>query len=130
MEFEGDYSIRNWKLLTMNFGLSLLCGLFEIFKLRKELQMKQLSGEIGVNENLITSGLIQVFWRKMIVVFIHPYPFLIGSKFTTYNRKLKKEVYYHLNDILSILCLVRLVYLMKSVLNLTRWKSSRSYRIW
>ena len=54
----------------------------------------------------------------------------MGAKFSTYNTHINHSIYYHYNDVLSMLMLLRAVELIPVILTLTQWESMRAARIW
>lgn len=116
--------------LNFNLVLTFLACLLEFFKVSNQLQLRQLSGNIGIKENVFSSGCWKKYIKTCAIFFIHPYPFLVGNKYFVFNRKIQKEIYYHYNDALSVLSLIKVVFLFKFTLDLTKWKSNRSSRIW
>ena len=67
---------------------------------------------------------------RIAIIFIHPYPWLLGRTFVVHNPTIDHDIYYHLNDALSLFMLVRMVRLMPVILALTQWQSLRASRIW
>lgn len=87
-------------------------------------------GIVDKRDNLVTSGYYRKVIYEFIVLFIHPYPFFLGMKVTFYNRKIDKEIYYHVNDLFTLLSIVKSLYVCKSALQFTIWRTSRAERIW
>lgn len=130
LEFEEKIGTKNEEILYMNLFLSFTCSILIIAREKYGLKLKKMQGHINERENLISSEAYKTIFQELLITFLHPYPFLLGYKIQFFNRQTNFYIYYHYNDFLSLLLLIKKIYIFNSVLQLTEWKSSSSQRIW
>ncbi len=63
----------------------------------------------------------------MLVHFVHPSPFTYGSTFEFDSNG--KKAYYHVNDILTLFLLLRLIYICRTLLMNTQFYTNRAERV-
>ena len=79
---------------------------------------------------LLESGRMGKLLRDCIIMFLHPYPGLVGRRIEVYNDILGQIIFYHWNDILHFLVLLRLVFFLDITFEISRWRSISAERIW
>lgn len=121
--------------------ITLCCWIIVVMREKLELQMMIDRGVFNKKSTLKSSGRILFIFKDMAILSLHPYPFFVGKiiiiififvkgyKFYVFNKFVHTNIYYHYNDILHMLSLVRLVYALNSILSMTKWKSSSAERI-
>lgn len=93
-------------------------------------EVKKNDGFCEQNETLITSRKYKAILVEWAILAIHPQSFLVGKKMTVFNHVLKKKIFYHLNDYLSLLSILKNAYILKILLQKNFSGSSRTRRIW
>ena len=111
-------------------ALTVFCWLFLGFRERLKLKFDKIQKIIGREETIISLGR----WKKAalygFVLCIHPYPFFVGKGFSVENEELEQKLYYHINDVFSLLATVKYIYMFNSILSMTLWRSVKAKRVW
>ena len=94
------------------------------------LRMSKNRGEAEESDTLTSSGRLPVVVFECALLMVHPYPFFVGRKHYVYNEFIDQMIYYHVNDFFQLLSLVRFLYILLSILNITVWQSRSAQRIW
>ena len=130
LEFEGNYGFNTHSFLLMNMAFSITCCLFIVMRENLYLRMSKNRGTAKATDNLASTGRIKIILIECLLVVVHPYPFFVGDKLIYYNEAVGMHIYYHVNDFFQLFSLVRFVYFLTSILNISVWRSRSSYRIW
>lgn len=130
LEFEGVRENKNQLILYINLGLSIVSSVLVLIRENYQLKLRKLHGFADERQSLFSYELLKRIVLEILILFLHPYPFLVGLKTKVFNRKMKVDIYYNYNDTFSLLSIIKYVYALNSTLQLTEWKSSRSQRVW
>ena len=68
-----------------------------------------------------------LFEQLLFVVF--PYPWTQGIKVKIWNNFFQRYIYYNLNDLLTLIMLMRIMNIIKIIMTLTQYAGSRTNRI-
>ena len=89
--------------------------------------------EMSDKANLFNTGLFKPGCIEYILVLIHPSPFLHKYKIYFVNDWAgpsgTTEIYYFVNEILSLLGIMKLFLVLRTILMYTQWYSNRAYRV-
>ncbi|CAD8158447.1 unnamed protein product [Paramecium octaurelia] len=66
---------------------------------------------------------------ELAVYCIIPLPFTKGIRVNFYNSIQGSEAYYHVNEILALIMICRVIYLYRTLLTLTFWYNNRTQRV-
>ena len=66
---------------------------------------------------------------EILINLVHPSPFLLGFEYSVYNSTIQLYINYEVNDILSMLCMIRFYYIVKQFFISTEWSSLKIQRI-
>ena len=131
MEFTGDHDgLELMGYLYINIGLTFSSWIFIIVRERVRLDLLKDRGEENQKSTLFSSGRYRLILKDMLILAMHPYPFLIGYRFYTYNKFTHSQIYYYYNDVMGMLTLCRLCYILSKTFSITRWQSCSADRIW
>lgn len=138
MEFKQDFDWKNKTLLYLNMGMTLICILLSYLRERIQLEEDMILSKVEKNSTLCSSGRIFKLWINWALLCIHPYPFFfgnfflkqLGKTFQVYNQNFKTYIVYHFNDIFQIGSFIRLIFILNKLMIVTKWKNSRSERVW
>ena len=150
MEFNDQIGWKNHAFLYINMAITFLCCLFVYLRETIHLNLLKYRGLVDSKDSLITSGKHYKVIQKWVILMIHPYPFLLGKiikleksrkrekieffgigyKFKMLNTVTDHVIHYNINDIFQLLSLLRLVFILNSLMVITQWKTSSAQRIW
>lgn len=117
-------------MLYFNLTLTIISCVFVWFREKSILELDKMYGVVDKRDSLVTSGYYKKVICEFIILFIHPYPFFLGMKISFFNRKIEDTIYYHFNDLFSLLSIIKSLYVFKTGLQFTIWRTSRAERIW
>lgn len=130
LEFEGDYGFFTHVFYLFSFSFSVVCCLFVVMRENFSLKMAKNRGEVEKNDTIATTGKLKYVVLECFIYMLIPYPFFVGIKRIQLNYVVDQEIYYHFNDYLQLLSIVRLCYVMVNVFHITVWNSRSTARIW
>lgn len=117
-------------LLYVNNSFTLISWILVCLREKKLLKLHKLEGLVDKTDTLITSKRYKSILIEWVFLSIHPYSLLIGKKRYLFNKELFANIYYHYNDYLNLLSILRNTYILNLMLHNSVWKSSRARRIW
>ena len=109
--------------------LSLSSALLCIIKYFYKFQFYKKRGYAFENESFFTHSIFLNFLIEFFTLTVHPSPFLQSKTYMQYNVELRTEVAYHYNDLLIMFVIVRLLYHMFEIFQISRYNSTRIQRI-
>lgn len=80
-------------------------------------------------DNLISTGWWKDMLLEQILALVAPYPYLQGMKYTEININWNVTITYEFNQILMCLSFLRVYYLLRFTLIVSRFMGPSSYRI-
>lgn len=125
-----DYGWKNRLYLYSNQIFTILSCILVCFRGKLDLDLKKLNQFMGKNETLISSQKYKTIFLEWGILCIHPYSFLVGKKRFIFHEELHTNIYYHYNDILSLMSIIKNIYILGMFLHFSVWRSSRAKRIW
>jgi hypothetical protein len=101
-----------------------------VLREKLELELKKIRGEVNIKKKLMSSDRFTWVLFDCFMMFLHPYPFFVGKKIWVYNVATNNMIYYHWNDIFSMLAVIRICYFMRTTFELSSWRSRSAERVW
>lgn len=126
----GDYGWKTYALLYTNSAFTLISWILVCIREKKILELHKLEGLLDKADTLITSKRYKSIVVEWVFLSIHPYTFFIGQKNYLFNREVYANIYYHYNDYLNLMSILKNTYILNLMLHNSVWKSSRARRIW
>jgi hypothetical protein len=130
IEFEERYRSPILKPLL---SMQMICALFlmALQLIKKRVQLQRL---IALDEVRAKTKLFDYFHKKkilwlMLVMGLHPSPFLVGNRIYLFNHYLGHDIFYHVNDIFYAALAIKAVWGIQKILDTCRYGSERSYRV-
>lgn len=81
-------------------------------------------------DSFFSTGLLFYFLFDILIISPHPIHYFEDLQFSMPSFNGKPSLNYKLNHILSIYMVLRVILLLRSYLNCTIFKTSRSFRLW
>ena len=128
-EFAGEDEDRSVALLVLALVLSFIACFFTFAREKIQLNLDKKRFKVPPFETFYSSGRIWWIMLDCIIILIHPYPFIVGTGGHLYNSILDRYIFYHYNDFLQMLAMIRLVKTGIKIINLTEWRSNSAQRI-
>ena len=116
--------------IYINLFLSCVCTALIIIRERIHLNELKDKGLKNQQATLFSSNLHKKIIKDSAMLFLIPYPFLIGQKFYVFNKYMNADIFYHYNDVMHMLLLVRLTKALETLLLCTIWRSCSANRVW
>lgn len=115
-------------LLYINLGFSLCVCLLIV--LRQHCQGILDGSNQNLSEGEFTMKITKYTYAEVLMVLLHPYPFWLGARFEVFNQDIiQRRMEYAFNDLLHITSFIRVFYVSRYILAITRWRSLSSSRI-
>lgn len=128
MEFEE--SVISLSRCSMILWVVLMLSMFSLplILLREKftLAWRKARLEVSMKTPLFTNHVRNKLIIEAIIMFIHPMPFFLNKKI---SFGAEDYYYYHLNDFLHVLSLIRFTYFLHQCLSLSRFGSVSAHRI-
>ncbi|KRX06937.1 hypothetical protein PPERSA_07100 [Pseudocohnilembus persalinus] len=84
----------------------------------------------GQKENIFTTGLIWSCLAEMLLVLVGPIPWIVHERiYYDVGPAGLTDCYYHINEILSLIQMIRVLLIFRTLLMLSQWYNNRSQRI-
>lgn len=133
-QYDHEYAeinpIQSWAYLSLVTFCTAVACFISYLKYKSKTILGVLEGKFPLDATLWETTL----WKKLVfdwVFFLfQPYPFLIGIRVYVWNPPLQDYIYYHVNDFLHMLSILRVIYVAGRPFNLSSYMSSSSYRVW
>lgn len=127
-----DY--RTTICLTLEWCILILTGISWIFLFLRYiayLDWKKARNELPSSESIISSGYYKSILFEMILVGIHPNPYLQSVEVSFFNEpnSLEDVYFYHVNEILILFSLMKLPLILRTILSNTTWFTNRTHRV-
>lgn len=124
---ESDFEVVFYLcfIMFLSFLSALLCIVKYVFKF----QFYKKRGYAFENESFFTHSIFWNFIIEFITLSVHPSPFLKNKTYSQYNYELKRDMVYFYNDLLVTFVVVRLLYHMFEIFQISRYNSTRIQRI-
>ncbi len=136
IEYDLEYDERDVTiakaLCYLIFFFSLVLIFLTYMRYLGKLDWYKRKREYGSKETLYTTGLWKNTLLEATLNMIFPTPWTIHIRVYFVNRVLdipEKTLYYHVNEILILILMIRCILLFRSLLLLTRWVNNRSSRV-
>lgn len=129
-DYTQDDNDMIYVMLWTGLGLSVLCALLLVIKALLELQLEKGLNILEADSNLFTSGKVYPLLGSLLLLLVHPYPFLVNEGFLVFNQIVAQKIYYNWNDLLQITAMMRILWFGIKLLNMTLWRNKSSQRIW
>jgi hypothetical protein len=100
--------------------LSVVNSLLVVMRENLVLRLMKSKGEINDKVWLFQSHRFGQMMTDCCVMYLQPYPFLVGRRVEIYNHILGQNIYYHWNDVLHVLLLLRLVFFLNITFEISR----------
>ncbi|CAD8158445.1 unnamed protein product [Paramecium octaurelia] len=130
-EYDSDDPFRDisqW-LLWMIAGSTLLLIYFTYYRYQTKIQWLKSRGVIGPREKFYDINENFYMIIEIVIYCLIPLSFTETMRISFYNVAQGAEAYYHINEMLTLLMVVRVIYLYRTVLTLTFWASNRTLRV-
>lgn len=129
LEYEERDTGFSYVLLSFVFVCTILLVIFTVIRYIMQIRFNKLRTVITKRENLWSTGMWKFMLAEIIVVSLHPSPFLVGYRVQWTNSFTEDEIFYHVNDFFHILILLRVIVMARVLLVSTIWISNRSIRV-
>lgn len=130
-EFYGeDENVLNRcsTLLYVSCFLSIVSCVFIIAKESIQQRIDRKRYKVPLNQGLMKGrGLSIVF--SCLLTLLHPYPQFMGMRVEVYSAEVGMEISYHLNEILHMLAMLRVLLAGSKLMNLSVYRSASSQRV-
>lgn len=133
LAFELEFEERNPEINTVICYFlmisSIISAIISIPKYLSYIDWKIARNEFAQNETLFSSGLWFSLIIEMLFNLVHPTPFTIGIRVDiTADREYlgEEELYYHVNEILIFILMLRVYFVIRTLLMQTSYFSNRS----
>ncbi|CAD8210050.1 unnamed protein product [Paramecium octaurelia] len=128
LEFEEERWISIWLLWMILIFTILLLG-FTFLRYEQHMNWQKSRNLLSKKERLWQTDLWYPMLIELSIYLIIPYPFLREIRVYFYNNFQEATAYYHVNEILELFMLSRIVFLFRSLLAQTFWYSNRTQRV-
>ena len=137
IEYDLEYDERNEEIARVICWIIFLSSIFLAFltmmRYQAKLEWLKSRKSISDKETLFTSGMYITLLFELLVSFPHPTPFTINQRMYYSNNSVgipdDGSFYYHVNEILSLISMIRVLFIFRTVLIATRWYNNRSQRV-
>lgn len=134
IEYDLEYEERNEEIARVICWIIFLSSIFLAFltmmRYQAKLEWLKSRKSISDKETLLTSGMYITLLFELLVSFPHPTPFTINQRMYYSNVSVgipdDGSFYYHVNEILSLISMIRVLFIFRTVLIATRWYNNRS----
>ncbi|EGR28840.1 small-conductance calcium-activated potassium channel protein, putative [Ichthyophthirius multifiliis] len=85
---------------------------------------------ISEKQNIITSGFILPLTIELILNAVHPMPWTWNIRIYFVNEPSGNQIfYYHVNEILTLIMLLRVILIIRTLLMMSEWYNNRTQRV-
>jgi hypothetical protein len=112
--------------MLLLLGLLLSSGALVSFTIKQHIEMTSLQ------ENLASFTwwkLVRSCWFSWIIFLLQPMPFIVGYRVYYFVPPIQDYVFYHINDFLNMLSIVRLCYSIGKVIIFSSWMDHSAKRV-
>lgn len=93
-------------------------------------RFEKLRKTIRKESTFFSSGFLSAMMVEVIILLIHPSPFLVGVEIKYRSEINNMDLIYSVNDFLNLLVLLRIIVIVKVILMNSYWFSNRAKRVW
>lgn len=129
LEYEERDQGYSYALLSVVFVCTILLIALTVIRYSMQITFNKIRKVVSKKETIWSTGQYKYMLAEMLVVSLHPSPFLVGIRVDVMNNFYSKDIYYHLNEFLHILILLRIIIVARVILVSTMWNSNRSIRV-
>ncbi|EAR86593.2 small-conductance calcium-activated potassium channel protein (macronuclear) [Tetrahymena thermophila SB210] len=129
LEFEEKDEFTAKAMLWMTFILTLGMILLTIVRFQAKLEWLKTRKVISQKSNLITSGFFKWMFIEIVVSAVHPMPWTWQIRLSFFNEPTQGDAYYHLNEILLLIMLLRVLLIVRTLLMMSVWYNNRTQRV-
>ncbi|KAL4474749.1 hypothetical protein ABPG74_001445 [Tetrahymena malaccensis] len=129
LEFEEKEEFTAKAMLWMTFILTLGMILLTIVRFQAKLEWLKTRKVISQKSNLFTSGFFKWMLIEIVVSAVHPMPWTWQIRLYFFNEPTQNEAYYHLNEILLLIMLLRVLLIVRTLLMMSVWYNNRTQRV-
>jgi hypothetical protein len=121
-QFHDIQMVILWTLVIF----SGLLGFITLLRYKSVLDWEIIRGTRSKKENFFTSGYVYYYILEMVIIAAIPTPWYDGIVIIFFNDVQLKEAYYHLNDIMCLVAILRVLIVVRFFLVQTDWFCNRA----
>jgi len=133
MAYDLEFEQRDIKLLKtllwMIFASTLIAIFLNVFTLLERIEYLKVKKMLPSDANIKNTGGIWVLLLETFTLLLQPYPFTRDLRINMTNVFENLSYYYDLNDLLSLLIVLRVYIILRFIINTTLYRSPRAQRI-
>jgi len=100
-----------------------------IVRFQAKLEWLKTRKVISNKSNLITSGFMVPMIIEILISAVHPMPWTWNHRVDFFNEPTQAYAYYHLNEILLLIMLLRVLLIIRTLLMMSVWYNNRTQRV-
>lgn len=130
-EFEYHEEHFRWSevLLQLVLLTSIAAAILTVLRYKCYMLFLKKRNVLAEKETLTSSGEIFPMLFEIFIVFLIPYPWLIGVKHTSSALDDHEVIVYHVNELLSLFSVLRLLIGIRVIALWSYWNSNRAHRL-
>lgn len=117
------------KTCSLNMWVSILMVIINVIRSYNAFVLSKMRFKVKKTAMYLTPRKLARIIGQSLIMAICPYPFIAGKSFCTMNYYAHQRVCYYMNDLFHILQLAKLFYIVRSMMQSSRFASSRAYRV-